>query len=64
MINELNGIMDWETGKLNDHDTLELFSLLIKNGHAWTLQGCYGRTAHNLIVAGYLSRTGEILKEI
>ena len=32
-------IMDYEMGNLSDLDTLKLFSELIKNGMAWTLQG-------------------------
>jgi hypothetical protein len=41
---------------------VELFSELIKNGMAWTLQGNYGRTAKALIDAGYLNKEGDILK--
>ena len=31
---------------------------------AWNLQGAYGRMAGALIDRGYLSNTGEILKEV
>jgi len=41
---------------------LDLFSYLIKTGQAWSLQGFYGRTASDLIEAGYISETGKILK--
>ena len=55
-------IIDYESGDLEFTQTLELFSELIKNGMAWTLQGHYGRTASVLIDSGYISRAGEILK--
>tara|TARA_R100000315_G_scaffold52892_1_gene26607 strand:- start:107 stop:331 length:225 start_codon:yes stop_codon:yes gene_type:complete len=52
-------IMDYEMGNLSDIDTLKLFSELIKNGMAWTLQGHYGRTARHLIDNEYLLDNGE-----
>ena len=55
-------IMAWESGEASDEQTLELFSHLIKTGEAWTLQGCYGRQAAALIEAGYISKTGELLR--
>ena len=57
-------IMAYEGGELPEGEILELFSELIKNGMAWSLQGTYGRTAQALIKSGYISATGEILKEI
>jgi len=51
--------MDYEMGNLSDLDTLKLFSELIKNGMAWTLQGNYGRTARHLIDNEYLLDNGE-----
>jgi hypothetical protein len=54
-------IMAYEDGELDDAETLELFSELVKSGMAWSLQGSYGRAAAALIEAGYLSPTGEIL---
>ena len=53
-------IMDYEMGNLSDLDTLKLFSELIKNGMAWTLQGHYGRTASHLIDNDYINRDGKI----
>ena len=46
-------------GHLNDIQTLRLFSELIKNGMAWTLQGHYGRTAQSLIDDGLLEVDGN-----
>jgi hypothetical protein len=57
-------IIAYEGGELSDNDTIELFAELVKNGMAWSLQGCYGRTAKALIDNGYISDKGEILKEI
>lgn len=55
-------IMSFESGELDDKETLELFSGLVKSGQAWSLQGCYGRSAQQLIQSGYLSKKGKILK--
>jgi hypothetical protein len=56
-------IIAYESGELEENDILVLFSELVKNGMAWSLQGCYGRTARALIETGYISNSGEILKE-
>lgn len=56
-------IIAYEMGELNDSEALELFSKLVKNGMAWTLQGSYGRTAHDLIQAGFLDRNGNITRK-
>ena len=63
----MNSIMDkiiaFESGEqMHMNDVIELFSELIKNGMAYTLQGHYGRTADSLIRSGYLNRDGDILK--
>lgn len=54
-----NRLIDYEMGHLNDIQTLRLFSELIKNGMAWTLQGHYGRTAQSLIDDGLLEVDGN-----
>jgi hypothetical protein len=51
---EVAGIIAYETGKLDFDGTVELFQHLVDNGHAWTLQGSYGRTAKALIEAGHV----------
>ncbi len=56
----LGAIMDWEAGELSNVDTLALFSALLGNGQAWTLQGTYGRMAKGLIDSGYLTPSGVV----
>lgn len=47
-------IIRYEQGELESEDELiEGFQHLIDTGVAWTLQGSYGRTARDLIEAGY-----------
>jgi len=60
-MDQIDMIIAYEQGELESADILKLFSELIKSGLAWTLQGSYGRTAKNLIEAGYISEQGEIL---
>ncbi len=53
MQNDLVGrIIAFEQGDLDHDEVVELFQQLVDNGMAWTLQGCYGRFAANLIEAG------------
>jgi hypothetical protein len=61
---EVGAIMAFEQGDLGNEEILKLFSELIKNGHAWSLQGSYGRAAKSLIDQGYLDEQGTILKDI
>jgi hypothetical protein len=56
--------MAYEEGDLDDKQTLELFSELIKTGTINGLQGSYHKTANNIINAGYLDSEGNILKQI
>jgi hypothetical protein len=52
-------IVNYEMGELSEADTFELFSKLIKNGMAWSLQGHYGRTAKAMIDAELLTPNGD-----
>lgn len=50
---QLDMMMDWECGELDEEETIILFQGLIDSGLAWKLQGCYGRAAEAMIEAGY-----------
>lgn len=51
---EVGAIIAFECGELDDEGILELFQHLVDNGHAWSLQGSYGRTAQALMDAGHI----------
>lgn len=48
-------MFDWEEGKLDEDQTIELFQELVNTGWAWRLQGFYGRTAVALLEAGHIT---------
>jgi hypothetical protein len=52
-MDQVDKIMAFEQGDLDEEGTIELFQELIDSGLAWQLQGSYGRMARNLIEAGY-----------
>jgi len=56
MMSEVDAIMAFESGELDDDGIIDLFQKLIDSGLAWKLQGSYGRTATALINAGYCTR--------
>lgn len=56
----IDRILNYEHGNLDLEETLQLFADLVKTGHAWTLQGSYGRTAHDLIESGLITEDGEV----
>lgn len=45
-------IIAYESGELDDSESLELFQELVATGLAWELQGHYGRAAIRLIESG------------
>ena len=55
-----NEIMDYEEGKLDEAETLQMFAKLIESGLAWQLQGHYGRTASAMIKGGLITDRGEL----
>lgn len=56
----IDSIIAYESGELNDAETLQLFADLIKSGAVWSLQGHYGRTATALLDGGYITADGEV----
>ena len=48
-------IIDYESGELNDSETIQLFQELVDSGLAWNLQGHYGRKAYALLRDGLIS---------
>ena len=54
-MDQLDAMMAWENGELDEEGTVALFQSLVDSGLAWQLQGCYGRTARALIDAGYIT---------
>lgn len=58
MADQLDKIIAYESGELDEAETIALFQELIDSGLAWQLQGSYGRTAARLIDAGYCKAKG------
>ena len=56
----LDKMIQFEAGELNSMEVLELFFNLIKTGQINHLQGCYQRTALDLIDTGLINGEGEI----
>jgi hypothetical protein len=52
MLDQLDAIIAYEQGELDEDETIELFQGLIDSGLAWQLQGSYGRAANALLDAG------------
>lgn len=56
----IDKMMAYESGELNDADTITFFADLVKSKMAWSLQGSYGRMASAMIDAGFISPEGEV----
>jgi hypothetical protein len=52
-MDQVDKIIAFEQGDLDEDGIIELFQELIDSGLVWQLQGSYGRMARNLIEAGY-----------
>ena len=49
---QLDQVVKYESGELDDATTITLFQSLIESGLAWSLPGNYGRKANELITLG------------
>lgn len=58
--NLVDYITKFEGGSPSYEDVMHLFSYLIKTGQVWSLQGFYGRQAHDFIESGMISKDGTI----
>lgn len=54
-MSNINQILAYENGELDEAGVIELFQSLVNTGLAWSLQGHYGRTANALIEAGLVT---------
>ncbi len=55
-MDQLDKIIAYEQGELDDVETVELFQALVDNGMAWTLQGSYGRQAMAFLETGLIKQ--------
>jgi hypothetical protein len=55
-MDQVDKIIAYEQGDLDQEQTIELFQELVNSGLAWQLQGHYGRMATRLIEAGHVTR--------
>lgn len=53
-MDQVDKIIAFEQGELDDQGIIDLFQDLVNSGAAWSLQGTYGRTAQALINNGYI----------
>lgn len=55
---DIDTLMAYEAGELDEDEMVSFFQGLVDTGMAWQLQGHYGRTAHALIEAGLVHPAG------
>ena len=55
----IEGFEEIPNGVDEEHAHIQAWQYLIDSGHAWTLQGFYGRTARDLIVQGIYKAPNE-----
>lgn len=54
---DVSRLIAFENGDLDHDEIVDLFQDGIDKGWVWNLQGFYGRTAMQLIEAGYCTRS-------
>lgn len=55
MLPDVDQIIAFENGELDEDGIVDLFQGLVNSGLVWSLQGFYGRTARDLIEAGLVT---------
>lgn len=63
-MSQIDLIIQYENGELDDQQIVFLFADLVQTGQAWLLQGHYGRTAKRLIEAGWIDKKGNVSLEV
>ena len=63
-MSQIDLIIQYENGELDDQQVVFLFAELVRTGQAWVLQGHYGRTAQRLIEAGWIDKKGNVSLEV
>jgi hypothetical protein len=61
---QLDQVVRYESGQLDEPTTIELFQSLIESGLAWSLPGNYGRTASELITLGVCHPAAHSLQQV
>jgi hypothetical protein len=61
---QLDQVVRYESGQLDEPTTIELFQSLIESGLAWSLPGNYGRTASELITLGVCHPVEHSLQQV
>lgn len=55
-MDQVDFIIAFESGELEEDEIINGFQDMINSGVVWQLQGCYGRMAVRLIEAGHCTR--------
>jgi hypothetical protein len=53
-MDQVDQIIAFEQGELDEEETITLFQSLVDSGLAWHLQGCYGRQAAAMVEEGVI----------